>query len=143
MWYFQSHLTCDKLGQSCIDNSSYLAPLGISRGNDLYFSHRIVRTSSGPVPEVEDLDPIKPHHVVSKLKEPSPSSSIASNHTTRVHCLMFLGSDLKLLRLYLVNTYIFFTTFQVTNKYVMHLNKSPVHCVKDDTQKYKTERQQH
>ena len=56
MWYLQSHLTCDKLYQSCIGNSSCLLQLGLSRGITYIISHRIGISYPGPPPEVERLD---------------------------------------------------------------------------------------
>ena len=56
-WYLQSHLTCDRLCQSCIGSSSATAPLRAFPDERTYFiSHRNGRTFPGPPPEVEDLD---------------------------------------------------------------------------------------
>jgi len=54
-WYLQSHLTCDKLLQSCIGSSSSL-PIGAFPGVRTYIIFpRIGRTSPGPPPEAEGL----------------------------------------------------------------------------------------
>ena len=59
-WYLQSHLTCDKLCQSCIGSSSSSAKNTDFPGGRTYFiSRRNGRTFPGPPPEVEGLDQTK------------------------------------------------------------------------------------
>ena len=54
-WYLQSHLTCDKLAQSCIGSSPLLPFRSFPGGRTYFISPQIGRTSPGPPPEAVGL----------------------------------------------------------------------------------------